>query len=202
MRALVAVVSILFLGGLAAPAFAQDGFLGGASSPGGDYEPPRESLMDEWNADQPHYPIGTYSGGCFAYPYDPPFDYSLQRVEFLAGGVGGTVTVQVRADDYNGPILGEVTYTESAETGWQGADLEPCVPLTVGGIYFVVYEVVPDADASTSDGGVTIPYYYASNCETYGDIFTHIYWKARFYGDTDATPAEDNSWGRVKSLYR
>lgn len=204
MRAFVAVVSLFLLSGFTAVVLADGGIdFGGASAPpGGDYGPPREELIDEWNPDQSHSPVGTYSGGCFAWPYTPPMDYSLERVEFIAGGVGGTVTVQMRADDYNGPILGEVTYTESAETAWQGENLEPCVPLTVGGVYFLVYEVVAGADASTAAGGVTIPYYYASDCSNYSDLFTHIYWKARFYGSTDATPTEANSWGRVKSLYR
>ena len=203
MRILAVAVGALALAGLAAVAFADDGLIrGNASSPSGDYGPPRESLIDEWNADQEYESIGTYAGGCFAFPYNPPMNYTLERVEFLAGGVDGEVTVQVRADNYIGTILGEVTYSESAQTGWQGQNLEPCVPLATGITYCIIYDVVPEADGSTAFDGQIIPYYYAADCTNYGQLWETVYWKARFYGNTDATPTEGWSWGRVKSLYR
>jgi len=202
MRRLVIAACAVLLLGQPIISMADDGFtLDPPSTPGGDYEAPRESLIDEWNADEAHYPIGIYSGGCFAYPYDPPIEYDLERVEFIAGGVGGQATVQVRADDYNGAVLGEVTYTESSATGWQGENLVPAVHLTPGSVYFLIYHVVPNGDASTAETGTVVPYYYASDCSSYGQLFEHIYWKARFYG-TGGTATDVGTWGRIKGLYR
>ncbi|MBD3162966.1 MAG: hypothetical protein GF346_11155, partial [Candidatus Eisenbacteria bacterium] len=188
MRITAIVFGALLLCGVSGLALANDGIVvGEGSTQGGFYDGPREDLIHEWNADQEHSPAGTYSGGCFAYPYDPPMEYTLERVEWLAGGLGGTVTVQVRDGDPNGTVLGEVTYDEVAQTGWQGENLVPAVPVVPGGDYFIIYDVVPDADASTAAAGDIIPYRYASDCASYGDIFESIYWKARFYG-TSAVP--------------
>ena len=196
------VMCALMLLGLVGLAVANDGIIPGDNPrPSGYADQAREDLMDEWNADSPHVVIGTYSGGCFAYVYEAPFDYMLERVEFLAGGLAGPVTVQIRADDPNGTVLGEVSYDEVAETSWQGSNLVPAVAVNGGTTYFVIYDVVPSADASTGDFGTVVPYHYASDCVTYGDLFESIYWKARFYGE-DAVAADESTWSAVKGLYR
>ena len=196
------VMCALMLLGLAGFAVANDGIIPSDNPrPSGYADQAREELMDEWNAAEAHVPAGTYTGGCYALVYEAPFDYVLERVEFLAGGVAGPAAVQVRADSYDGPVLGEVSYNEVAETSWQGANLEPAVLLTAGATYSIVYMPAPDSDASTAAGGDIVLYYWAQDCTVYGDVVDYIYWKARFYGG-DVVAADESTWSAVKGLYR
>jgi hypothetical protein len=167
--------------------------------------PESTSLIDAWNDTQPYAPVGSYAAQCFGFAYVPSQDYMLERIEFYAGGLAGTVTVSVHQDvgdgHPTGPVLGSVTYGESATLGWQGASLVPSVPLTAGVTYYIKYMPVGGAPTSTADGGTIIPHSWADFCVSWNGPGPFFFWMARFHGSAP-TATEPSSWGMVKRLYR
>ncbi len=168
-------------------------------------EPPREEYIEGWNDDQPYQSAGTYAAQCFGFAYVPSVSYVLERIEFHAGGVGGPVTVSLLEDDGSGEptgaVLGTVSYEESATHGWQGDNLIPPVFVTAGTLYYIKYQVVVGADASTAASGVIIPHYWSYDCVTWDGYAPYEFWMARFYGQPQNS-TERNTWGTIKSLYR
>ncbi len=163
----------------------------------------RESLVDAWNDTQTPASGWTYAASAFGFPYTPASDYTLNRVEFYAGGMAGTVTVSILADSGSGlpdgAVLASATYDEVADRQWQGADLDSPVALTGGTLYYIRYDVVVGAELSHADSGSVVPHYwnYGGGWEGPSDLF---YWMARFYGDV-TTPAGTFSWSEVKGAY-
>lgn len=151
----------------------------------------RETLVDAWNDTQTPLSGWTYAASIFGFAYTPASDYTLNRVEFYAGGAAGTVTVSILADSGSGlpdgAVLASATYGEVADRQWQGADLDSPVALTGGTLYYIRYDVVVGAELSHADSGVAIPHFwnYGSSWEGPSSLF---YWMARFYGDV-TTPA-------------
>lgn len=164
---------------------------------------PDTDLIDAWNDNGlPPY-AATYSSPCFAYEYIPTQDYVLERIEWFAGNIGGTVTTSVREGSLNGLTLGSVTYQEVPPQQWQGADLVPYVPVTAGESYFIVYQVVVGAATSAASSGTVISHWHdpSGACSSWSGPWSSIAWRARFYG-TIGIPVETGTWGTVKSLYR
>ena len=168
-------------------------------------EPPREEYIEGWNDDQPYQSAGTYAADCFGFAYTPSVSYALERIEFHAGGIGGPVTVSLLEDDGSGEptgaVLGTVSYEESATHGWQGDNLVPPVSVTAGTLYYIEYQVVVDADASTAASGVLIPHLWSYGCVAWDGPGNGERWMVRFYGEPQS-PVETSGWGRIKSLYR
>ncbi len=170
-------------------------------------EGPREDLIEGWNDDQPYQPVGTYAAGTFGFQFIPSATYYLQRIEWYAGGVGGTVTVSLLEDTGSGypdgPVLGSATYTESATPAWQGQDLEPGVCVEEGVLYYIRYDVVVGADTATAASGEG-HYHYASydGGQTWSGPWGPYPWMARFYGTLGATPVQEIGWGELKAVFR
>jgi hypothetical protein len=135
----------------------------------------------------------------------------LERVEFYAGGLAGTVTVAVLGDDGRGnptgAMLGSATYAESATLNWQGTNLIPPVPLVKGTRYHIRYQPVPGSWCSMARGGTLVPDLWSDDsCATWRGPESAFNWKARFYGvphlertgpDETAHPADYTMRGRV-----
>ena len=169
-------------------------------------ESPREDLIEGWNDDQPYQSIGTYAANVFAWQFVPTESYELERIEFYAGGVGGTVTVSLLEDTGSGypdgPVLGTVTYVESATHGWQGDNLVPSVCVDEGALYYIRYDVVVGADCTTAASGVGRPHYFSyDGGVTWGGPVGDYYWMARFYGDLGGTPVQQTTWGAIKAAF-
>ncbi|HYM82122.1 MAG TPA: DUF4082 domain-containing protein [Candidatus Limnocylindria bacterium] len=173
--------------------------------PGTVTEPAATSLIDAWNDTQPYASVGTYAATCFGFAYVPPQQYTLERIEFYAGGLAGAVTVSVHADDGSGyptgASLGSVSYGESATLGWQGANLVPAVALTAGTTYYIKYVPVNGADATTAGSGTVIPHSFG-DCSTWTGPVPAFFWMARFYGMPAVTATTPVTWSRIKILYR
>jgi len=177
------------------------GDVGGQSSTDG----PREVLADAWNDTEPPDTGWSYAAEHFGWAYTPSTSYVLNRVEWYAGDIGGTVTVSILADDGSGlptgTVLGSATYDESDVRQWQGADLATPVPLTGGTLYYIVYDIVPGATLSAASSGVIIPHYWFYDSDGYWNgPSASFYWMARFYGDV-VTPTGTFSWSEVKGAY-
>jgi hypothetical protein len=169
--------------------------------------PPTRDYVEGWNDTQPYQSAGTYGADCFGYAYTPSVNYLLEKIEFYAGGASGEVTVAVRGSDGSGlptgPILGQVTYVESAIHGWQGANLLTPVQVTAGQTYYIQYAVVVGADVSTAATGTIIGHAPSSDhCASWNGWWFNFPWMARFYGQSGGTPASTTSWGVIKSIYR
>jgi hypothetical protein len=169
--------------------------------------PARESLMDAWNDAQPFQSGYTYGANVFAFAYTPLVNYTLNRMEFYAGGLAGQVMLEIRANDGsglpNGPILASATYTESATQGWQGGNLATPVSLTAGTLYYIRYYVVVNANCAFATGGTIIPHFYSwDSGATWNGPASSFYWMARFYGDEGGIPVIDDTWSSVKGLFR
>ena len=164
------------------------------------------SLMDAWNDTQPCAPAGSYAAQCFGFAYVPTQNYMLERIEFYAGGVAGTVTVSVHQDVGSGrptgPVLGSVSYGESATLGWQGADQAPSVLMISGTTYYIKYVPVNGAPASTSSTGTLISHSWADDCVTWNGPFPVFSWMARFHGSPLPTSTARTTWSAIKLLYR
>jgi hypothetical protein len=165
----------------------------------------RDQYIEGWNDDQAYWPGHTYGVPCFGFAYVPGETYALKRIEFYAGAASGDVTVSLLENDGTGyptgPILGTVTYVESATPGWQGADLVPSVPVTEGTQYYIYYEVVVGGHLSIAFSGVIIPYYYSEDCIDWAGPAGIYCWMARFYGQPQS-PTEGTGWGAIKAMYR
>jgi hypothetical protein len=163
------------------------------------------TLVDAWNDIQ--VPVGgtTYAAHCFDYPYVPSKDYTLVRIEFFAGDLAGPVTVSVHANvgsgHATGPALASVAYQETSPRRWQGGDLIPSLSVHAGTLYYVKYQIVPDALCSMGMDGVPIAHGWSDLCLTWNASDPIFPWMARFYGDV-TTAARPHSWGAIKSLYR
>ncbi len=207
MRSVALFLAVLLIG---VPALALALTVGGVepASPGGEAlptDPPREEYIEGWNDDQPYDPWGTYSAECFGFAYVPSTSYGLERIEFYAGGVGGPVTVSLLEDDGSGaptgPVLGTVSYTESATHGWQGENFVPAVYVTEGTLYYIKYQVVVGADMATAASGVIIPHNWSFDCVTWDGPGSYFLWMARIYGSPQAS-IESITWATIKSVFR
>jgi hypothetical protein len=170
-------------------------------------DPARESLMDAWNDTQPWTSGWTYGANVFGFAYTPPTTYCLHRMEFYAGGLGGQVMLEIRANDGsglpNGPILGSVTYNEVETQGWQGANLTTPVTMTAGTLYYIRYYVVVGANCAFATGGTLIPHFWSwDGGASWEGPASSFYWMARFYGDPGATPVFPDTWSTVKALFQ
>lgn len=206
MTRLLAAVLVLAVAGTGALAMPVDG-VHGTGGIAGDYPPEaRTGLMDAWNDEMPHDTGYSYGANCFGWRYVPSQTYLLERIEFYAGGLAGTTTVQVREDEgtnhATGPILGEVTYNQAAPMAWQGENLDPPVMVTEGVAVYIKKYVVVDSNCSMALGGTIIPHGWSWDCISWEGPSSSFYWMARFYGTDDPTPAEASSWGRIKGLYK
>lgn len=210
MRPIVFISSLLLLVATSRPpmAAADDGGLLKRSAPGepGVASQAMFTLEEAWNDTQAPTVFWTYSAECFGFKYIPSHDYVLTRIEFFAGDVEGPVTVEVRADDGSGvpagPVLGTVTYQETAPRRWQGADLGPSIEVHAGTTYYIRYQVVVGALTSFADAGALIPHTWSDQCDAWYPVLSPLNaWMARFYGDA-TTDARPRSWGQLKMLYR
>ncbi|MBM3316700.1 MAG: hypothetical protein FJY75_02500 [Candidatus Eisenbacteria bacterium] len=170
-------------------------------------EPARESLMDAWNDTQPFEPGWSYGANAFAFAYTPSLSYTLERMEFFAGGLGGQVTIEIRANDGtglpNGPVLAAATYNESAAQSWQGQNLGTPVALSAGTLYYIRYYVVVGANCSFASSGVIIPHFWSwDGGASWDGPAGSFYWMARFYGEDGGTPVVEDTWSGVKGLFR
>ncbi|MBC8368187.1 DUF4082 domain-containing protein [bacterium] len=165
----------------------------------------RESLADSWNDTETHSGASTYSAQHFGFAYTPSTSYTLNRVEWYAGGIAGTVTVAIHADSGSGypdgALLASATYGESDVTSWQGGNLDTPVALNAGTTYYIKYTTVNGAFLSDATSGTVVAHswYYDSNgfWEGPGAFF---YWMARFYGDI-STPTGNISWSEIKGSF-
>ena len=164
------------------------------------------TLMDGWNHTQPYASAGSYGARCFGFAYVPSQSYSLERIEFYAGGVAGTVSVSVHQDVGSnfptGPVLGSVTYPESAILGWQGGNLAPTVVILAGSTYYIKYVPVNFAPVSTASTGILIPHSWADECSLWQGPAASFFWMARFHGSPLPTANAQTTWSAIKRLYR
>jgi hypothetical protein len=167
-----------------------------------------DTLVDAWNDTQePGGAQAEYSGVCIGFKYIPSKDCSLTRIEFFAGGVGGHVSVSLRADTGSGLPDGSLlattgTYAESATPGWQGRNFLTPASLTAGRTYYFTYLPVAHAEASMGVAGTLITSWGGGlECSGPWGHEDQAYWAVRFYG-TLSVPAVGGTWGRVKGLYR
>jgi len=150
----------------------------------------RENLIEAWNDTGTPGQQLAYGSTFYAWEYSPTTTYTLNRIEFYAGILGGTVTMEILADNLSGypdgPVLSSVTYEESEVRGWQGANLQPPVTLNAGARYYIRYTPVPNAwwSASSTIGGDYYPYFYYQEQWNWYSPGTRL--MARFYGDTSA----------------
>ncbi|MBC8368188.1 DUF4082 domain-containing protein [bacterium] len=180
-------------------------FFTGESGGQGVGEDARETLVDSWNDTQTPLDGWSYAAEHFGFPYTPSTSYTLSRVEWYAGGIGGTVTVSILADSGSGlpdgAVLASATYVESEVSGWQGSNLDTPVALTGGTLYYIVYDIVPDATLSHATAGTVISHYWFYDANGYWEGPSALfYWMARFYGDIP-TASGNISWSEVKGSY-
>ncbi len=203
---LIALIGSILLIALPALAVENGGVtFSGESSGQAVNEAARESLADSWNDTETHSGASIYTAQHFGFAYTPSTSYTLNRVEWLAGGIGGTVTVAIHADNGSGypdgALLASATYSESEVTGWQGGNLDTPVALTAGTTYYIKYSPVSGAFVSDATGGTLVAHswYFDSNgyWEGPGEFF---YWMARFYGDI-STPTGNISWSEIKGSF-
>jgi hypothetical protein len=204
MKKLGIVVGIIWLVASIMPAHAtENGILPSDGSPGSTQNSaPRTSLIEAWNDNGMPGHTGRYSSLCFAFEYVPSVSYTLERIDLYAGNIAGTVTLSVRDGSLNGGTLASVTYQETPPRDWQGADLVPAIPVLTGSSYFLVYEIVRDAQISAASSGTPISHWHDPNltCSNWSGPHTSIPWRARFYGALP-TPTEPSTWGNIKSVY-
>lgn len=210
-RAAVLLLVLLSALPIAASAQVQSGVLMQGGPIGTFPTPPaRTDLMDAWNDTETWQPPGTYFSQCMAWLYVPSQTYYLERVEFMAGAVPGTVTVEVRADDGSGmptgALLATATYDETSPIGWQGGNLDTPVQVTAGVGVYVIYHPVVGAPVTGVFSGTPIQNWWADECVTWqgpcGLPWDCLCWMVRFYGSYEIVPTHPTTWGRVRSLYR
>ena len=145
MRNLCLVAGIVSLVAIAgAVQAAEDGINPGTSTPvPGQNSPADFSLIEAWNDNGSPGATSTYVSPCFAFLYTPSLSYVLERIEWYAGDLQGTVSTTVRDGGLNGPDLATTgSYTEVPPRNWQGVNLTPAIPVTAGATYGIIYRVV------------------------------------------------------------
>ena len=203
---LIALVGLLLIAVVPALATEAGGIkFSGESSSQDMGDAARETLVDSWNDTQTPLDGWTYSAQHFGFPYTPSTSYTLSRVEWYAGGLGGTVTVSILADSGSGlpdgAVLSSATYVESDVSGWQGGNLDTPVSLNAGTLYYIVYDIVQDATLSHATTGSLVSHYWFYDTNGYWEgPSTLFYWMARFYGDI-STPTGNISWSEVKGSF-
>ncbi len=92
--------------------------------------------------------------------YTPTTDADIARIEVYTGEREGTNSVSLWSDDRGAPAveLAGGSWSMSATNGWQGADLDTCVPVTAGTTYWVVWAPVNGAQSSFDTSGTTGSY--------------------------------------------
>ncbi|TVQ89234.1 MAG: hypothetical protein EA397_15790 [Deltaproteobacteria bacterium] len=89
-------------------------------------------------------------------------DMSIGRIEVFTGERSGTNAVSMYSHDAldNAPDveLGRGTWPMATENSWQGAELDECVPLEAGEVYWVVWEPINGAQATRAPGGDPVTY--------------------------------------------
>ena len=102
-------------------------------------------------------------GLLLAMHYTPGADASLGRVEVYTGEGSGTNAVSIwSSDPGTGLPSAQVavgTWSMDTVNGWQGADLDTCVPVTAGTDYWVVWAPVNGAQASWDTAGTRVTYH-------------------------------------------
>jgi hypothetical protein len=205
MKRLLIALAISGLVAIAGAAYAtEDGinYSNEPSGPGG-YSPADFTLIEAWNDNGQPGHGGTYVSPCFAFQYVPTQSYVLERIEWYAGNLGGTVSTTVRNGGLNGPDLTTTgNYSEVPPRDWQGANLVPPIPVTAGSTYGIIYRVVVGAQISAATTGNIINHWHdpTGACSAFNGPFASVAWRARFYG-TAATPVEQGTWGSIKNLY-
>ena len=167
------------------------------------YSPAISSLIEAWNDNGELAYAATYTSPCFAFHYVPSVSYVLERIDWYAGDLPGTVTTTVRSESLNGVALASVTYQESPPQDWQGANLIPPVLVTAGESYYLVYNIVVGAQVSAASVGNSISHWHdpGGACSSWSGPWDGISWRARFYGSIP-TPTASGTWGRIKNIYR
>jgi hypothetical protein len=209
MKLATAWVSALMIVASCGTSFANDSVVGvSIGRDTGDYGFPSlagTTLIDARNDSAIPVTNQTYLAQCFGWAYTPTTSYVLERIDWFAGDVQGTVTVSVHADDGSGhptgAMLATVTYVETPPRRWQGDNLSPQVLLLAGTTYYIKYQPVAGALTSIGLSGSITPHSWSDECDTYYGPGPFFPWMMRFYGSV-TTAVEADSWGRVKALYR
>ncbi len=168
-----------------------------------------QDLIHEWNADTPAQDMSDggmlYAPNCYALQYSPPEDFLLERVDFVHGDAGDiTVWFFSGEEPDEGELLTEITYTQSAELGWQGEAFTVPVQVSAGQPYWVIISPVNHSPISICElgDGTPTPMKVDFNCDGgYSAFVTGFSFKVRFYG-TATVATENVTWDRVKGLYR
>ena len=207
MRNLLTVAGIVILLGVAGAVQAtEDGTKPSDQppGPGGQYSPADGALVEAWNDNGAAGSTSTYISPCFAFQYTPSTSYVLEKIEWYAGDLQGTVSTTVRSGGINGADLTTTgSYTESPPRNWQGVNLVPPIAVTAGSTYGIIYRIVVGAQVSAAVSGTTINHWHdpSGGCSAFNGPFASLPWRARFYG-SQATPTETSTWGNIKSIYR
>jgi hypothetical protein len=206
MRNLLTVAGIVALFGIASAVQASDDGIKHSDLPSdpGQYSPADGALVEAWNDNGAPGAGGTYLSPCFAFQYTPSTSYVLEKIEWYAGNLQGTVSTTVRSGGINGPDLTTTgPYTESPPRDWQGVNLTPPIAVTAGNTYGIIYRIVVGAQISAATTGIGINHWHdpTGSCSSFNGPFSSTFWRARFYGSF-ATPTEPSTWGNIKSFYR
>jgi hypothetical protein len=96
------------------------------------------------------------------FAYTPPVDLQLGHIEVWTGEEVGVNTVAIWTGDValNQPAapLASGSWSMVSSNGWQGADLDHCVPLTAGVTYWVVWAPIEHAQSSFQASGTPVTY--------------------------------------------
>jgi len=206
MRNLLTVAALVVLVGVASAVQASDDGINPSNSPGepGGYSPADGALVEAWNDNGQAGSGATYVSPCFSFQYTPSSSYVLEKIEWYAGNLQGTVSTTVRSGGINGPDLTTTgSYTESPPRNWQGVNLTPPIAVTAGSTYGIIYRIVVGAQISAATTGTSISHWHdpSGACSAFSGPFTSTAWRARFYG-SQATPVEPSTWGNIKTFYR
>jgi hypothetical protein len=170
----------------------------------GENSPANLALIEAWNDNGQPGHTSTYASPCFGFVYTPSTSYILEKIEWYAGNIGGTVSTTVRNGGLNGADLASTgSYAEAPPRNWQGVNLVPPIPVTAGSPYGIVYRIVVGAQISAAATGTLINHWHdpSGACSVFNGPFLSVAWRARFYG-TAATPVEQGTWGSIKNIYR
>jgi len=170
----------------------------------GQNSPASFALVESWNDNGQPGHTSTYASPCFGFVYTPSTSYVLDRIEWYAGNLAGTVSTTVRNGGLNGADLSTTgNYNENPPRDWQGANLVPPIAVTAGTPYGIVYRIVVGSQISAATTGTIINHWHDPNggCSAFNGPFASVPWRARFYGAA-ATPVESGTWGHIKNLYR
>ena len=166
---------------------------------GGDF-------IEGWNENETPSTSSVYGGSCYGFAYQPGLDYWLGRVEFMAGGLAGTTTIEIHADDGSGyptgPLLASGSFHQYIHQHWQGVDLDPCVFVEQGTTYYIKYVVLVSSYCSVAQDGYVVPHSWAHDCSDWIGPCHSSPWMARFFGGFLPSASETSTWSSVKTLYR